>query len=379
MSPLEMRTENADFLQHAYKAVWMAAGAQEEDADAVSRGISLGDRMGKLTQGIGVFEVLFLALESGNMDLKAKPEVVGEGPTWALYEGHQTTGFWVLTEATKKAIEKAREQAVGIGLVRNMNDAGSFFTYTSLALEQDMFAMSTNNSMPLAAPWGGMENRLSGAPFCAVLPGGEEHPLVTDIQCVEVHDGNLSEAALNNQKLKGKFLVDPKTGDLTDDPSPYFVELPGYGRVSDCTAPSVFDTPRLYALNVFAEMMSTIMVPGATITPEMPHPISAWLKDDHGMGTVGGGIVLVIDPSHFGPIEELKAKSDRFVRSVKSAKKRPGVEEIFLPGERGFRDRAKGVEVEILESHWTPFIERATKYGVNIEGLRERWLTQQIG
>ena len=223
-----MRKENADFLEHAYKTIWMAVGAQEEDADAVARGVSLGDRMGKLTQGVGVFEVLFLALESGNLDLKAAPELVSEGPTWALYEGNRTTGFWTMTVAMKKAIEKARQHAVAVVLARNHNDGGSFFTYTSLALEQNMFALATNNSVPLASPWGGMENRLSGAPLCAALPGGEEYPLVTDIQCVEVHDGNLSEAVLNNQRLKGKFLVDPDSGELTDDPAPYFVKFPGY-------------------------------------------------------------------------------------------------------------------------------------------------------
>ena len=377
MSPLEMRTENANFLQHSYKTIWLAAGAQEEDAEAVARGISLGDRMNKLSQGIGVFEVLFLALEKGNMNLKGAPQIVEEGPTWVLYDGNRTTGFWTLTTAIKKAIEKARQSAVAVAMARNHNDGGSFFTYTSLALEEDMFALATNNSMPLVSPWGGMENKLSGAPLCASLPGGDEYPLVTDIACIEAHDASISEAALNNQKLKGKFLVDPDTGQLTDDPEPYFVELEGYGRISDCRAPSVFDTPRLYSINVFTEMLSALMVPGATITPEMPHPISVWLAENFGLGTVGGSFILVIDPSHFGPLEELKAKSDRFVRSVKSAKKRPGVDEIFLPGERGFRSRAKGADVEILESHWRPFIERAQKYGIDIESLRKQWQMEQ--
>ncbi len=378
MSPLRMRTENADFLQYCYKTIWLAAGAQEEDAKAVARGISLGDRMNKLSQGIGVFEVLFLALEKGNMNLQATPQIIEEGSTWALYDGNKTTGYWTLTTATKKAMEKARQNAVAVAMARNHNDGGSFFTYTSLALEEDMFALATNNSMPLVSPWGGMENKLSGAPLCASLPGGEEYPLVTDIACIEAHDASISEAALNNVKLKGKFLVDPDTGEPTDDPQPYFVELEGYGRISDCKAPSVFDTPRLYSINVFTEMLSSLIVPGATITPEMPHPISAWLEEDFGLGTVGGSFILVIDPSHFGSMEELKTKSDRFVQAVKSAKKRPGVEEIFLPGERGFRSRAKSPDVEILESHWRPFTDRAKSCGLDIEALREQWQTAQL-
>jgi LDH2 family malate/lactate/ureidoglycolate dehydrogenase len=376
ISKTETRQENADFLEYVYKKLWLGTGACEEDAEAVARAISIGDRMGKLTQGMGVLDVLFLSLEGGNLDVKAVPQIVSEGPSWVVYDGKQATGNWTLTLATKKAIEKAREHGIGLAMARNHNDAGCFFAYTSLAIEQDMFAMATNNSVPLVSPWGGMENRLSGAPFCAAAPGGEEPPLVSDIACIEAHDGNISEAAYNNQKLKGKHLVNPETGELTDDPAPYIIPVEGYGRICGCSVPTVFDNPRLYAMNVFTEMLSTIIVPGSVITPELPHGHEAW-DEPWGMGCVGGSFVLVIDPSHFGPISEVKDRSDRFARAVKSAKKRPGVEEIFLPGERGHRAWKQNKPVKILETHWTPFVERARKYGVDVEGLREEWRKTQ--
>ena len=374
MKDLSTRKENPDFLQYVYKELWMAAGASDEHADAVARAVSLGDRMGKLTQGMGVLDVIFLSLEAGNMDMEAVPEIVAEGPTWVLYDGKQSTGHWTLTMAANKAIEKAREHAVGIAMARNHNDAGSFYAYTSIALEQDMFAMASNNSVPLVSPWGGMEKKLSGAPFCAVSPGGDEYPLVTDIACIEAHDGNISEAAYNNRKLDGKYLVDPDSGELTDDPAPYIIPVEGYGRICGCSAATVFDTPRLYAMNVFTEMITTLLVPGAVISPELPCGVDAW-KKPWGMGSVGGSMVLVIDPSHFGPIDEVKARSDRFVRAVKSAKKLPDVDEIYLPGERGLAREAKGDDVELLETHWGPFVERLQKYGLDIEDLRNNWKT----
>ena len=374
MKDLSTRKENPDFLQYVYKELWRAAGASDEHADAVARAVSLGDRMGKLTQGMGVLDVIFLSLEAGNMDMEAVPEIVAEGPTWVLYDGKQSTGYWTLTMAANKAIEKAREHAVGIAMARNHNDAGSFYAYTSMALEQDMFAMASNNSVPLVSPWGGMEKKLSGAPFCAVSPGGEEYPLVTDIACIEAHDGNISEAAYNNRKLDGKYLVDPDSGELTDDPAPYIIPVEGYGRICGCSAATVFDTPRLYAMNVFTEMITTLLVPDAVISPELPYGVDAW-KKPWGMGSVGGSMVLVIDPSHFGPIDEVKARSDRFVRAVKSAKKLPDVDEIYLPGERGLAREAKGDDVEILETHWGPFVERLQKYGLDIEDLRNNWKT----
>ena len=372
MSVAPTRTENPDFLEFAYRALWLAAGAQEEDADAVARGAALGDRMGKLTQGMGVLDCILFALGAGNLNLEAVPELVDEGPSWALYDGNQATGFWTLTKATLHAIEKARETGIAIGMARRHNDGGSFFAYTSLALEQDMFALASNNSPPLVSPWGGMENVLSGAPFSAVSPGGEEPPLITDFACISMHDGNMSEAAFNGQKLSGKYIVDPTTGELTDDPMPYFIPVKGYGRFCGSRAPSVFDSPRLYAMNVFTEMLSAVIVPGATITPELPHGKGSWKQKWDG-GSVGGSAIIVIDPSRFGPIDEVKGRSDRFVQKVKAAKTLPGVDEIHLPGERGYRAWKDNAPVQILETHWAPFLGHLNRYGLDIEVLREEW------
>ena len=113
-----------------------------------------------------------------------------------------------------------REYGIAIAMDCNHNDAGSFYTYTSLAIEQDMMAIATNSSVPLTAPWDGRENKISGAPFSAATPGGEEYPLVANIACIEVNDGNWSEAAYNGTRLPVKCMVDPDTFELTDDPAP---------------------------------------------------------------------------------------------------------------------------------------------------------------
>lgn len=368
-----IRRENPDFLEYVYRELWKAAGASEEHARAVARGVSLGDRMGKLTQGMGVLDVIFFSLEAGCLDMSAIPKIVEEGPTWVLYDGGTSTGFWTLELATKRAIEKAREHGISIAMGRNHNDAGSFYTYTSLALEADMVAIATNNSVPIVSPWGGRENKLSGAPFSAATPGGEEAPLVTDIACIEAHDGNWSEAAYNGTRLKGKFLVDPDTHELTDDPAPYILPVEGYGRICGSRAPSVFGGPRLYAMNIFTEMLSTLIVPGATITTDLPCGPETSQRRRKGEASVGGSCVIVIDPSHFGPIQDVKDKSDKFARAVKSTKRMPDVEEIFLPGERGYKNMQERQPVPILESHWIPFVERVEKYGLEISALRNNW------
>ena len=252
------RREDPDFLEHCYRLIWRRLGASEEHARVMARCISYGDRVGKRTQGIGVFEIPVLLARTGTLDVSAEPAVVSEGPTWVVVDGRRSSGQWTLSFAMERAIEKARASALAVALVRDFNDAGAFGAYVRMATDEGLLAIATNNSLPLVAPWGGMENTLSGAPFAAGTPGGAEPPIVSDIQAIEVHDGDLSETYFQGRKLAGPYLVDPESGELTDDPAPYFERMGEYARISDCRAASVFSTPRLYALNLVTEMLSSL-------------------------------------------------------------------------------------------------------------------------
>ncbi len=363
------RSEDSDFLEHCYRRVLGELGFTPEHAEIVARCVSDGDRNGKLTQGMGVFEIPVLLARTGTMDVSARPEVVDEGPSWLVIDAKRSSGQWALTMATEAAMAKAREHAIAIAFVRDFNDAGAFGTYVRMAAAQDMMAIATNNSLPLVSPWGGMQNVLSGAPFAAAAPGGDHPPIVSDIQAVEVHDGDLSEAYFQGRKLAGEYLVDPDTGELTDDPAPYFEQMADYGRISDCRAPTVFGTPRMYAFNLFTEMLAGIVNPEARLSPEIAGPPSYWLEP-RDEALTGGACVIVIDPSHWMPAGEAGRRSDRLVEAVKSAKRRPGVEEIFLPGERGSRAIESGSPVQILPAHWESFVRIVESVGLRIAGLR---------
>lgn len=369
---LRLRSENADFLQYAYKRLWLAVGGCEEEAERVARGISLGDRMRKFAQGTGVFEALLCPLESGNVNLTGRPEIVSEGTVWTLYDANKVTGYWAFSLAMEKAVEKAREHAIAISLVRNSGDGGAFYHYTSIALEADMVGIASNNTPPFLAPWGGASLKMGCPPWSIVIPAGERKPIVIDTMLGDVHDGLISEAAMSGEKLPGKFLVDPDTGELTDDPAPYIKAFEGYGRVCDNSAVGVFGTPRMYALNIMAEIMTGLIIPGAITSDQVPPPTD-WLEKKNEEPLIPGAFFLAIDPSHFGPLDGLKAKVDTYIDSLKSAKKMPGVEEIFLPGERALRLQEESKEVEVMQTHWSAFLGFLDKYDLDIEELRREW------
>jgi len=363
------RRESAAFLEYSIARVAQAAGMSAEHARYVADAITFAHRQGKLNQGLGVYEALDIALEVGVFDTRSTPELVNEGPAFAVFDGNRSSGYYTLNLMAQAAIDKARDTGIAIAFGGNHNDGGSFARYVHLAYEQDMVGIASNNTVPLAAPFGAMVNVLGCPPFDAIIPSGEEPPVWASLKFAEWYDADISEAVLTGQPMKGKWLIDPETGELSDDATQYAKPIEGYGRVWDCTAAGQIETPRTYALNLWNEGMTSIINPLGVPSSDLP------TIDDFAKGeaapSVGGSYYIAINPAAFGPIEAVKARADSFISKVKNATPRPG-ERVRIPGETGYESLQKGTtEIEVLETHWQPFFETiAGKYGLSEEQLR---------
>ena len=368
------RKEDPEFIYFAIKQIWQAAGASEQHAHYVADAIRFAHLQGKLNQGLGVYEVLDLSLKMGLLDIKAEPELVDEGPAWGVVDGHRSSGYWCLNIMADVAMAKASETGIAIVYGGNHNDAGSFARYVYRAFENDMFAMASNNTVPLAAPFGGMINQLSCPPFDAICPAQDEDPIWTSVALAEFYDADVAEAGIHNKPLKGKWLIDPNTGDLSDDVSKYAKPLEGYGRVWDSSAAGQIETPRTYALNMWNEAMSAVLNPLGIPSTALPTVDDVVSGQAEATPTVGGSYYLCIDPSVFGPVGDVKARADEYVRTIKETPARPG-HSVRVPGSGGYSAiQNKVSEVEVLESHWAPFFENiAVQYGLDEASLRKRF------
>ena len=374
----ELRSESVQFLHYSIKRVWMAAGGCEEDAHYIAEGICFAHKQGKLNQGLGVYEAIDIPLQLGVLDITARPEVVDEGPTWATIDGNRASGYWCLNMMADLAIEKAREYGIAIVFGGNHNDAGSFASYVYKAFEQDMMAFSSNNSVRLAAPFGGMQNLLSCAPFDAIAPAGEQPPIWASVALAEFYDADVAEAAIHKKPLKGKWLIDPDTGELSDDVTPYAKPVEGYGRVWDCTAAGQLENPRTYALNMWNEAMTAVINPLGVPSTALPSIEEAIDPGADYAGTfVGGSYYLCINPAMFGSIDAVKERSDAYVQKLANCPPRPG-HSVRIPGSRGYEFLQQGAEtVEVLSNHWRPFFETiAGRYGLSEEQLRADFAAQ---
>ena len=373
MSTERLRRESVRFLHFAIKRVWTAAGASDEHAEYVADAITFAHKQGKLNQGLGVYEAIDIALEMGLLDINAVPKVIDEGPTWATVDGCRSSGYFVLNVMADLAIEKARNSGIAIVFGGNHNDAGSFARYVYKAFEQDMMAISSNNTVPLAAPFGGMQNRLSCPPFDAIAPAGDRPPVWTSVALAEFYDADVSEAAIHGKPLKGKWLIDPESGELSDDASEYAEPIEGYGRVWGCSAAGQIEEPRTYALNMWNEAMTAIINPLGVPSTAMPS-VEDVVAGDGAAPTVGGSYYLCIDPSVFGSVDAVKSRSDAYVSAIEKCPARPG-HSVRVPGAKGYEFIRKSDEtVDVLTNHWDPFFETiAGKYGLSEEQLRKEY------
>lgn len=374
MSKSNTKQTKLGFIYFSIKTVMEKAGASSEHGHYVADAICFAHKQGKLNQGLGVYEAIDIAIDMDLLDLTTVPKVVNEGPTWASVDGQRSSGYYCLNIMADLAIEKARHTGIAIVFGGNHNDAGSFSRYVYKAYEQNMMAFSSNNSVPLAAPFGGMENRLSCAPFDAIVPNQSQPPIWTSAALAEFYDADVSEAALQNKPLKGKWLIDPQTGELSDNASKYAKPISGYGRVWDCEAAGQLESPRTYALNMFNEALCAVINPLGIPSTNMPTIDQIVTSNDDTYTTVGGSYFICIDPSVFGDIGAVKARSDSYVQAIRSTPARPGCS-VRVPGETGYDFICEGKdEVNVLINHWEPFFKNiAGKYSLNEESLRQMY------
>ena len=374
----ETKTTNADFLRYCLKRTWMAEGASEEHGDAVADALMIGIRQGKLNQGLGVYEAIDLTNQKGLMDIKATPEIVDEGPTWAVYDGKRSSGYYTMTKIAQTAIAKAKEHGIAIVFGSNHHDAGSFGSYTWMAHQENCVAQTSNNSVPMCSPLGGMGNTIAVPPLDAIGPSGDKPPVWMSTKLCEWYDADTAQAVLQGTKVKYNSVIDPETGERGDDLAPYAVPVPGYGRVYDQTCFQALHEPRVYMLNLWNELMTAIINPRGVITPEVPS--LGDILDDKAEGTsVGGSYYLCIDPSKFGPLGDVIAKSDRFAQAIEDTKPLPGSRGCRMPGASGYASlNSNAEEVQVLASHWEPYFKtQAGRHGWTEESLRADWEEQR--
>jgi len=188
-------------------------------------------------------------------------------------------------------------------------------------------------------------------PIAFGIPANEEQPIIIDMTT-----SSSSWAGLRPYMAAGQLppgLVLDSEGEPTTNPADFSYGSSGNMGFLDNMA----GTHKGYALQLAVEMIGSIF-PGMMTGNEV----------GKGGKLNNPALIMAINIAFFQDVDAFKAKVDARIREIKGSKKKKGVEEILLPGERGARTMEKRLKdgIPVHEAYWEEIEAAAQHLGVDL-------------
>src|SRR5256885_10794089 len=184
----------ADRLTRIGAALLRAAGASEEEANAVAVGCVNANLAGHDSHGVIAIPTYIDRIKAGHIVPGAKWTIVQESPTTTVIDGHWGFGFHVNAKAMELTIEKAKTANVAACTVFRQSHVGRLAAYPLMAMRQGMIGIATadsGRSPKHVAPFGGREARLGTNPISTAVPSDLERPIHIDMATSAVAAGKI--------------------------------------------------------------------------------------------------------------------------------------------------------------------------------------------
>jgi LDH2 family malate/lactate/ureidoglycolate dehydrogenase len=318
MNPPVIVTESA--LKSYCTQLLQKTGVPAEDAVIVTDNLVQADLRGVESHGVVRLPIYIRRLLDGGTRRTPSVRVAHETATSMVIDGDNGLGHLVGVRAMHMLIAKAQQgQCCAFAAVRNSNHFGAAAYYGEMAAQADMIGLIyTIGAINHMTPWGGAEALLGNNPFAVVMPTPEAFPYVLDMAC--------SVAA------RGKIIVAAKEGKPI--PPDWATDEHGVPTTDAAAALAGFVVPiggaKGYALTLTVGLLSTLLA-GAAFGRDVGD-LYEKTTEAQDCGHLFG--VLPIDL--FDSKENYMSRFEKAITDIRSARKAPGVERIYLPGEREY-------------------------------------------
>lgn len=341
---------DADELLRISERLLGAGGVPLQDARLVAKLLVKADLRGYPGHGVTRIKPYLAWIQDGTIKLAEKPEILREGKTTALIDGHHYIGQVVAHDAMKLAIHKARQHGVGIVCIRHASHCGRLADYIEMAADEGMIGMgAVSVGAGNTAPYGAMQSVTGTNPMAFGIPGSHRQHFILDFATSAMSMGEIQKRLARGETIPAGVLIDGHGNPTCEfsafrgPPRGMFVPFGGY---------------KGSGIALVTELLGGALT-GNGLSRDW------WDKGGHG---VNGVFLQAIAVEELQPLDEFTAKVDELVAFVKSRKTAPGFSEILLPGEQGRRNEQRQLNqgVEIHEGTWREFLVLARKLGVKL-------------
>jgi LDH2 family malate/lactate/ureidoglycolate dehydrogenase len=242
---------------------------------------------------------------------------IHETPLSVLFDGGNNNGMVTIYRCSQVAIEKAREHGIAVVGINNSWMSGRSAHYVEMIARAGFVAMHTVSSrIHVAAP--GSKDPVTGTnPIAFGFPTMSD-PLVIDMGTSAFMGTDLQFQERRKAVLPEGVAID-RNGNPTRDPGAVHALLP-------------FGGYKGFALSLAMQAFGVLGGSG--------------LGEDRTYGYV----IVAIKPDLLVPLDDFRREMSEVLARAKATARQPGVDEIRLPGERSYRERAKalreGIEID---------------------------------
>lgn len=296
-------------------ALLAADGMNVGDAEILSDSVTHSDFTGIYSHGLSRFSNYLRRFANGAMKANAEVTIVTDRGSTVAFDCENGCGVIALMRAYEQMRPRAREHGIMIATGRRASNIGCGSFFGKRAAEDGLIALFCCNTVKCVAPYGGADSLLGTNPIIVAAPAGSELPLILDISTTITAFGKVQAAAREGRPIPEGWALDGE-GRPTTDAAAAKTVLPIAG-------------PKGYGLAVMIEMFSALLAKAA-YGPGVGVP-------NKGEPENTGFAMILIDPERFMPLDEFKASVDAYIRSIKTSRRAPGVEEILMPGELEFK------------------------------------------
>jgi LDH2 family malate/lactate/ureidoglycolate dehydrogenase len=309
-------------------------GVPADDAAVFADALVDADIHGTATHGVSRVDIYLRRIQQGLIEPRPQLEVEERRPAVLVVDAGNGLGQVQATKVVERLLPLARRYGVAAATIRRSQHFGALSYYCNRAASAGMALLAATNCEPAMSPTGGCQAYFGTNPIAASFPTGKGFPIKIDLSTSVVARGNIIRAARLGQSIDSGWALDP-AGNPTTDPKEALL-----GTVLTMAG------HKGYALAVLVEILAGVLSGSA-----VGSAVGSMYKDFRRPQDVGHFFFL-LDIAAFMDIAAFIGRIDRTIDEIKACRRRPGVEEILVPGERSFRtacdNRRQGVPLEAV-------------------------------
>ncbi|MHB1346676.1 MAG: Ldh family oxidoreductase [Candidatus Humimicrobiaceae bacterium] len=313
--------------------VFVKEGVPKSDARICADVLIEADKRGIDSHGVGRFKPIYIdRIKAGLQNPLTDFEILREGPTTAVVDGHNGMGQVVGKKSMELAISKAKKYGLGMVVARDSTHYGIAGYYALMAARENMIGITGTNARPSIAPTFGTENMLGTNPLVFGMPTDEDFPFVIDCATSITQRGKIEFYEREGKKLPPGWVIDQK-GNTKTDPKVVLQEL-DTGKCALAPLGGIGEEMggyKGYGYATVVEILSSSLQSGL------------FLKDLADVNSDGkkvpsrlGHFFFAIDIGSFTEPESFKKNTGDILRQLRNSKKAPGQERIYTAGEKEY-------------------------------------------